>query len=73
MVTLVGNVEEGRRVKHGLPHTDHGESSMADSRQDMGDDQGKSSVGGGMNAVGVDLYREKAGKRGTVGGFTTNI
>ena len=46
---------------------------MENSRRDMGDSQGRSSAGGGGNAVGDDLYREKAGNRGTVGGITTNI
>ena len=39
----------------------------------MGDSWGGSSTGGGRNAVGDNLYREKACNCGTVGGVTTNI
>ena len=58
---------------HDIPQTYHGEVRSADSRQDTRDARGGSSVGGGGNAVDDVLYMEKAGKRGTVGGVTTDI
>ena len=39
----------------------------------MGDARGGRSAGGGRNAVRDDLYSEKAGNCGTVGGFTIDI
>ena len=39
----------------------------------MGDARGRSSMGGGGNAVVDDLYRDKAVNSGTVGEVTTNI
>ena len=47
--TLGGNREEGRGHTHGVFETYYGKSSVADSRQDMGDVQGGSSVAIGGN------------------------
>ena len=52
-----GNGKEGRRSTHIFSQTDHKEASAEDSRQDMGDAQGGSSVGRGGNIFGNDLYR----------------
>ena len=73
MGPLGSNIEEERRVTHGLPQKNHGEVSAADRRKDEGDAQGTSSLGNGGNAVGDDLYRETVGNRGIVDGATTNI
>ena len=51
---------------------DLGEARAADSRRDVGDAQGRSSAVSISNAVSNDIYREMAGKRGTVSGVTIN-
>ena len=68
-----GNGEGGRRGKHKLPQTDHGEASAADRRRDVGDARGGSSAGSGGNAVGDYPYRETSVNRGTMCVVTTDI
>ena len=68
-----GNGKEGRRGTHRVHQTYHGEASASDNIRDMGDAQGGRIAVYGKNAVGNDLYREKAGKRVTVGGVTTDV
>ena len=68
-----GNEEEGRRIIHGFSQTDHRESSIVNSRRDMGDAQGRSSAGSGVKAVGNDLYRETTRNCGAVGCVVTNV
>ena len=72
MVPFGGNIEEVRRGTHGIPQTDHRESSAEDSRRDVGDAWVGSSAGSGSDAVRDVLYREITGNHGTVGGVTTD-
>ena len=67
------NKEEGIVDAHRVTQTDHGEASAAVRRGYMGYTRGGRSAGGSGNAVRDDLYRYTAGKRGTLGGFTTTI
>ena len=73
MCPFGGNREEGRMGTHGISQTYHGDVSASDIRRDMGDSRGGSSVGSSGNKVGDDLYKDMAGKSGTMGGVTTNI
>ena len=67
------NGKEGRGGAHGVPETNHRESSEAVRRQDTGDSGGGRRTRGSRNAIDGDLHRETAGNRGVVGGSTSLI
>ena len=71
--TFGGNGECSIGHTHGGFETDHMESSATDSRQDMVDAQGRSSVGRGRNTVGDDLHRDTIGNCLTMDGVADNI
>ena len=54
--TFSGNGEECTGHIHGVSEIDYGEAIATDSRRNMGDDQGGSSVGSGRNSVVDDLH-----------------
>ena len=68
-----GNRKEGGRDTHWVPSEYHEEVSAAGRIRDVGDARGGRSTVGIRNAVGDDLHRDTAGKRGTVGGATSPI